>query len=100
MKPNDFLPNQVHCRRPQLRETLLRFGPEADAAQVSGQCVEPHVKDVAWIIRNRNSPLELGSTDRKVLQTASDERNDFIAPRFRPDEARLLLVQIQKFFLK
>src|SRR5262249_25842058 len=79
---------------------LRVIGLEVDTAEITGQCVEPHVKDVRWIVRQRDSPLQRSAADRQIFEAASDKRRDFIPSRLGPDEVRILLVKLEKAILE
>src|SRR3954469_95288 len=52
------------------------------------------------ITRHRNAPLEAGTADREIAQSALHERDDFVAPRLRTDQLRLFFVKFQQFVLE
>src|SRR3984957_7159243 len=47
-----------------------------------------------------NAPTNRCARDAEIAKTAFDEAKNFIAPRFRLNEIRVLLVKIQKRLLK
>ena len=99
MKSQNIFPDQVGIDRPIFRKfRIVRL--ETNPGEIGDQCVEPHVKDVVWIIRDRNAPLQRHAANRQVLQAGLHERYDFIAPAFGPDEAGVLFVKVKKTVLE
>src|SRR5437773_8246571 len=99
MEPQNIFSDKMNIGRPVFREFgFVRF--KADTAQVSGQRVKPDVENVSRIIRQRYAPLQCRTAYRKIFQSALHERNDLVAARFRPDEIRILLIELKQSILK
>ena len=91
MKPQNVFAYKMCVDWPVFREFLIVCF-ETNSGEIGGQRIEPHVEDVARIIRKRNAPLQRHAADREVLQTRLHERYDFIPPALGPDEGRVLVV--------
>src|SRR5207244_11825004 len=72
----------------------------ADGAEVRGKRVEPDVKNVRFLARNRDAPANRGARNAQIFQTAFDEADNFVLARFRLNESRILFVKIEQRFLK
>src|SRR5690606_27116291 len=61
-------------------------------SDVVRQGIDPHVHDMRRIAGHRNAPVERGTRDREILEPASDETDDLVAPLGRQNELRIGLV--------
>src|SRR5205085_7491094 len=65
METQDVLANEVQVS-----------GPEVGAfhrAHISGERIEPYIKDMVALDGNRNAPLDVGPSDGKVVEAAFDK---------------------------
>src|SRR5262245_25648044 len=76
VKAQDVFSNQMHGR-PIFRKFRV-IGCKSDSAEISGESIEPNVKDMVRIVRQRNSPLQCCSADGKVPQSTAHKRCDFV----------------------
>ncbi len=79
---------------------VLVVGAVPDGGDVVEERVEPHVEHVAVVPRDLDSPVEAGTRDRQVTQTAFDERDDLVAHTLGLDEVGALVVQVEKTLLE
>ena len=88
MEAQDVLADDMHVAGP---EPLAgrRVTGEADASEVVGQGVEPHVDHVLRIFWYGDAPGEGGARDRQVAQPLADEGEDLVAAAHRLDELRV-----------
>ena len=92
MKADDVLADYVHVGRPVALELRRLLVGKADAGEIVGQRVDPHIHDVLRIAGHRNAPVEGGARDREILQAAAHEALHFVGARVRTDELRMRLV--------
>ena len=92
VEPDDVLADHVQIGGPEPPEQLRVGVGEADAGQVVGQRVDPHVHHVVGMVGHRHAPVERGARDRQVAQSAGDEADHLVAPHVGPDELRVRLV--------
>ena len=60
VKTNDVLADDVHIRWPVAPVRVALIG-KADAGDVIGQGIDPHIHDVLGIAGNLDAPVECGS---------------------------------------
>src|SRR5882757_7780612 len=97
VKTNDVFSDEMQIARP---EAALFVFWTADGAEVRRERIEPDVKHVRLLARNRNAPANRGTRDAQILQTAFDETDNFVLARFRLNESRIPFVKIEQRFLK
>ena len=97
VEANDFLANEMEIGRPVSNLPIIRT---PDSAKIRGQRIEPDVKNVWLLARNRNAPANRGTRDAEIAEAAFDETENFVAARLRLDELWALGVPIKKRFLK
>ena len=68
----------------------------ADGRDVVVEGVEPDVDRVLRVARDGDAPLDRGPGDAQVPEPAPDEARDLVEPALRPDEFRMLLVELEK----
>ncbi len=81
VEPEDVLADEVQGR-PVRGEPLL-VGPVPGRRDVVRQGVEPHVRDVLRVPRERDPPVERRPADREVPQAPPDQREDLVAADLR-----------------
>ena len=91
VEAHDVLADDVQVRRPVVPELPGLVG-KADAGDVVGEGVDPHVHDVLLVAGNLDAPVEGGARDRQVLEPALDEAHDLVATLLRADELRMRLI--------
>ena len=92
VEPHDVLADDVDVGRP-VAPKAAPVVREAGAGQVVVQGVDPDVHDVLRVAGNGQAPVEGRAADGEVLQAAADEADDLVAPRPRPHEVGVLLVE-------
>ena len=92
VEPDDVLADHVQIGRPESLEQLRGRVGKADAGQVVGQRVDPHVHHVIGMVGHRHAPVERRAGDRQVAQPAGDEADHLVAPDVGPDELGMGLV--------
>ena len=101
MKARDVLADEVVLHGPALLELAgALLVAVADAREVGQQGVGPHVGHVAFVEGQRHAPVEGGTADGQVLQTALHEGDHLVLARFGADEVGVLLVELQQRLLK
>ena len=90
VEAENFLADEMQIGGPE----AVLVGRAVDGADVADQRVEPDVGHVFAF--ERNAPFDGGAGDRKVLQTAAHEADDFVAARFGLDEIGIVLVMLQQ----
>ena len=80
VEAHDVLADDVQRRRPIALELFARGVGIADAGDVIGERVDPHIHDVLVVARHLDAPVEGGARDRQVLQAAAHEAGDFVQP--------------------
>ena len=65
----------------------------ADAGEVVGQRVDPHVHDVVGVVGHRHTPFEAGARDREVIESPLDEADHLVAPAVGQHEIGVLVVE-------
>ena len=105
VEAQDVLADDVHVGRPVVPQRVAVIG-EADAGDVVGQRIDPHVHDMlgaagvaAARARHRNAPVERRARDRQIFEAAFDEADDLVAPLRRQDEVRVGVVVRQQLVL-
>ena len=96
MEADDVLADDMHIRRPVALELRRLLIGEADAGEVIGQRVDPHIHNVLRVARHRDAPIEGGARDRQILQAAAHEALHLVRTRVRADELRMRLVMGKK----
>ena len=96
---DDVLADQVVVDRPPLLEAL-RIGAEADRGEVVGQRVEPHVRHVARVPRQRDAPRQAGAADGEVAQPGADQPERLVAAELRHDRAGVGGVPVEQTVLE
>src|SRR5947199_8773690 len=82
--------------RPELAISRAIDVWESRGGDVVRQGVEPDIHAVAGVVRHWHARLEAGARNRKVAQAAAHEALDLVAPGFRGDEFRMLVVELQQ----
>ena len=80
VEAQDVLADEVVVDGPPLGEARV-VGRVADRGAVVEQRVDPHVRDVLRIPRQRHAPVDRRAAHREVLQTAADEAEHLVQPR-------------------
>ena len=99
MEADDVLADDVHVRRPVFGEQRVRIPVRvvAEAGDVVGQRVQPHIHDVLGIEPDGDTPGEGGARDAQVLQAGLQEVVDhLVLAREGQDERGVLLVILQQ----
>ena len=68
----------------------------ADGADVSIKRVEPDIEYMRGIGLDWDTPFEAGSRDGQVFKALFYESQNFIAPNFRLDEIKVLVVELEQ----
>src|ERR1700737_4300891 len=97
VKTDDVFAYEVQIRRPETAALIFRT---AHGTEVSGKRVEPHIKHVRLLARNRNAPANRSPRNAEVTESAFDEADDFVAPGFRLNKCWILLIKIEKGLLE
>src|SRR5262245_48165304 len=104
MKAQNVLTYQMYICRPEFAEMPLRAAQMiicvTDSRYIIGQRIEPDIDCVAWITRNRNTPFDGDTADRKVFQSTFDKAYHFIATRLRTDKIGVLFIMLEQSLLK
>ncbi len=99
VETNHVLADQMDRRRPKFAPQLGVVGI-AEAGDVVGQRIEPHVHHVPGVravaARHRNAPVEAGARDAEVLEAALDEAEDFIAAAVGLDELGVCGIMVEQ----
>src|ERR1700678_4343737 len=78
MKARDLFSDELHARRPILRKHRI-VGRPPDGRYVVEERVEPYVDNaIIAIAGNWNSPCEISSRDREVVESFFKERQHFV----------------------
>ena len=96
METDDVFAHHMEVGRPEI---LVQGGlgiRVSECRDVVGQSVQPDIHDMLGIIRYRNAPRESGARNRQVAQAAFDKADHFIAPAWRQDEIRILVIEFQQ----
>ncbi len=80
VEAHDVLADHVQRGRPVALEFFAVGVGEADAGDVIGQRVHPHIHDVLVVAGHADAPVEGGARDRQVLQAAAHEAGHFVEP--------------------
>ena len=88
---HDVLADQVLGVRPVPLEA--RIARTAERGDVVDERVEPHVRDVLGVERQRDAPLEPGprAADREILKRLPEEPQDLVPVPLRPDQVGVAL---------
>src|SRR5713226_10075827 len=97
VEADDFFADEVDIGWPVAGFLVLRA---ADGAEISGERVEPNVKNVGFFARNGNAPANRSARNAEIAKAAFDEAENFVAAGFGLDEIRVLGVPIEKRLLK
>ena len=97
VEAEDVLADHVGAGPPRAEAGLV--GAVADRRDVVRQGVEPDVRDVALVPRQRDAPGDRRAADREVLQAAADEAEGLVALGLGPDEVGVLLVPLEQGLL-
>ena len=87
MESGDVLTDEVQVGGPVLGEQFVVGVGVAEAGEVVGEGVDPHVHDVLVVAGYRHTPVEGGAGDGQVIEAALDEGDQFVAAGFRVDVA-------------
>ena len=85
-------------RRPSRGESLI-VPAVFDRRQVIGERVEPDVRDVCRIPRQRDAPGETGATDAEIAEARANDADDLVAPERGQDRVRMRLVPLEQTVL-
>ena len=96
VEAHNFLPNHLQIGWPVSFELAGIARRVAESRDVVGQRIQPDIDHVFGIVRHRNAPGKRAAADGKVLQSTFDERNDFVATRFRANPLRLFGIEAQE----
>src|SRR4051794_36559492 len=80
MEAHNFLSNQMQIRRPKLPARRL-FVRKSASGDIVIQGVEPDIHDVPGSARYWDAPAETRTADRKIVQSATHETQNLVAPR-------------------
>ena len=89
------LPITCRSARPEALELRAVLVGKADAGDVIGQRVDPHIHDVLVAAGHAHAPVEGGARDRQVLQAAAHEARHLVQALLRQHVIRLL-VELQQ----
>ena len=92
VEADDVLADQMQVRGPQLFKLLLALPAAvvADAGDVVGQGVQPHVDHMLGVKLHRDAPLKAGAGHAQVLQAGQQEVvHHLVFPGHRLDELRM-----------
>src|SRR5438094_10594287 len=95
VKTRDVFPNDMQVRRPPRLE-LRRVAAIADAGDVVGEGVAPHIDDVPVVSREWDAPTDGRARDAEITESTPDDAQDFVAPTFGLSELRVLLEILQR----
>jgi hypothetical protein len=98
VEADDVLADQVQVGRPELRH-LGGFVGIAEAGEVVGQRVDPHVHHVVLAAGHLDAPVEAGAADREVAQPALDEAPDLVQAARRAHEVGIVAVEREQRLL-
>ena len=96
VEAQNIFTHHVNIGRPILCIFFVFRIRKADASDVVGKRVEPHVHNMGVVPRDRDAPLERGAADREVPQAATHEGDHLVAPGLRADEIRVVLVMLEQ----
>ena len=99
VEAHDVLADDVQRRRPVALEHLALVVGKADAGDVIGQRVDPHIHDVLVVAGHADAPVEGRARDREILQAAAHEARDFVEPLLRQHEIRHARIELEQFLL-
>ena len=85
--------------RPLFRKSFVIASPPG-GRDVVQQGFKPDVGNVLGIERNLDAPVDIGARNRKVIETAVDEGNNFVANTGGLDEIGLSRIEIQQLLLE
>ena len=94
VEPDDVLADEVQVRGPQLLKLRFALLPAvvADAGDVVGQSVQPHVHHVLGVELHRDAPGEAGAGHAQVLQARQQEVvHHLVLPGHGLDELRVII---------
>ena len=95
VEAHNIFADHVQIRRPKLELRRLHIGI-ADAGEIIGERVDPHIHDVTRRIGRRHAPIERGARDREILQPTFDEADDFVEAALRQHEVRVVRVELEQ----
>ena len=87
VESGDVLTDEVQVGGPVLGEQLVLGVGVAEAGQVVGESVDPHVHDVLVVAGYGYAPVEGGAGDGQVVEAALDEGDQLVAAGFGVDVA-------------
>ena len=90
VEAHDVLADDVQLGRPVALELLAVGVGKADAGDVIGERVDPHIHDVLVGARHADAPVEGGARDRQVLQAAAHEARHLVEALLRQHVVRPL----------
>ena len=98
VKAEDVLGEHVRSRPEPLAE-VLALARVGERAQVVHERVDPDVRDLGGIPRDRDAPRLPGAADAEVLQAAGDEAPRLVPAEIRQNEVRPLVVEREQLVL-
>ena len=82
VKTDDVLTNKVEAGGPELFPQPTTIGV-AQAGDVIGECIDPHIHDVVVMSGYFDAPVETGAADRKIFQPTLDEGDHLVSTACR-----------------
>ena len=98
VKTRDVFPDDMQVRRPPRLE-LRRVASIADAGDVVGEGVAPHIDDVPVVSREWDAPTDRRARDAEITESTPNDAEDFVAPTLGLDELRMFLEMLQEAIL-
>ena len=92
VEANNVFADEMHVCRPHPAPFELRA---AHRAEISCKRVKPNIKNMRFFSRNGNAPPNGRARDAEIFEPAFHETHNLVAARFRPDEIRILFVEIE-----
>ncbi len=93
VEADDFLADEVHVARPVAFVFFHAFARQlwkTQSGDVVGQRIEPHVDDVLFVERHRNSPVEAAPGNTQVFEPLVDKGQHLVDAALRLEEIRRL----------
>ena len=93
VEPQDFFANDMQVGGPKVPTRRMAFTACFRQTQGSGiveERVDPNINHMLLVPRHRDTPREVGSTDRDVLEAFSDPTEHLVASSFWSNKVRLV----------